>query len=320
MKIGLRTIKTALSAAIGIWLASTLHLLYPTAAGIIALLSVTNTKRSSFQVGFYRLCSLALATVIAFICFNVIGYTALAFGLYILIFIPLAVKWKLSDGIPVSSVLVTHYLIEKSVSWTLVGNAFSLMIIGVGLALVFNLYMPNLDLRVREDQQKIEMNIRILLREMAESLTLDAKRLTCENLIEELMIAVDEGRNWASTHAENHLLSQDIYYLDYFNMRRVQIQMLQKMNQLVQEIIVEPGQAEGIKKLFIETAENFSEENDGRLIAAQIETVYENYRQAPLPQTRAEFENRARLYQLLNDFKLFIEIKVSFSNERFFKL
>jgi uncharacterized membrane protein YgaE (UPF0421/DUF939 family) len=48
---------------------------------------------------------------------------------------------------------------------------------------------------------------------------------------------------------------------------------------------------------------------------AKIAALYEDYRQKPLPQTRAEFENRAQLFQFLQTFKSFIEIKADFSEQ-----
>lgn len=116
MKIGLRTVKTAISAALAMIIAEKLGLLYAPSAGIISVLSVTSTKKTSVMTGIYRLLSLALATILAYICFTFLGFTAIAFGIFLLLFIPAAVYFQLSDGIVVSSVLVTHYLVEKNLS------------------------------------------------------------------------------------------------------------------------------------------------------------------------------------------------------------
>ena len=43
--------------------------------------------------------------------------------------------------------------------------------------------------------------------------------------------------------------------------------------------------------------------------------LFENFRNSPLPETRAEFENRAMLFKMLNDFMQFIEIKQVFYKE-----
>jgi len=47
----------------------------------------------------------------------------------------------------------------------------------------------------------------------------------------------------------------------------------------------------------------------------RIDSVYEVYRSKQLPQDREEFENRARLFQFLQSFKSFIEIKAEFAND-----
>jgi len=110
MKIGLRTLKTAIAAVLSMLVAYGLDLLYAPAAGIIAILSVGNTKKASLYTAIGRFASLAIATIISFICFNLIGYNAIAFGVYLLLFIPVSVKFQLTDGIVVNSVLVTHYM------------------------------------------------------------------------------------------------------------------------------------------------------------------------------------------------------------------
>lgn len=64
------------------------------------------------------------------------------------------------------------------------------------------------------------------------------------------------------------------------------------------------------------TSETFAEQNDGQIILDKIATVYEIYRKKELPKTREEFENRAQLFQLLQLFESFIEIKTEFLKNR----
>ena len=162
-KIGMRTIKTAVGATIAIILANFFGLKYALSAGVITILSVQNTKRKSVEIAWSRFNSTCLALMISGILFSLIGFNAFAFGLYLLIFIPLAVSYKLSDGIVMSSVLVTHLLGEGYISLSLIANEFFLVIIGAGIAILFNLYMPKMQPRIKEDQAKIEEQFRIVL-------------------------------------------------------------------------------------------------------------------------------------------------------------
>ena len=319
MKIGMRTIKTALCATIGIMLAQGLGLLYPTAAGIIALLSVTNTKRSAFKVGFYRLCSLALATGIAYLSFSLIGYNPIAFGIYLLFFIPLAARGKMSEGIPVSSVLVTHYYLEESLSLALIGNAFMLLLIGVGLALLANLYMPDISAKLTKNQAKIDTMIRALLIEMSTYFNGENVVSNCDNLLQDLTTLLNEAEGYAQRHDENQLLTTDIYFLEYFTMRRMQVNVLAKMQEIIRQIDPSQSNITEVANLLNLAGETFSESNDGQDLKANIAETLARYRQAELPQSRLEFENRARLYQLLNEFEHFIEIKIDFSASKLFQ-
>ncbi|MTD41753.1 aromatic acid exporter family protein [Erwinia sp. CPCC 100877] len=316
MKIGLRTIKTAVSATLSMAFAGSLGLLFPASAGIISVLSVTNTKKTSLMTGIYRLFSLALATFIAYVCFSLLGFTSIAFGIYLLLFIPSAVYLHLSDGIVVSSVLVTQYLIEKDLSWSIIANEFLLMTIGVGFALLLNLYMPDVEKRLKEDQEVIETMFRKILTNMAIYLNQHGQERNLFESCDDLKGYIREGENWAKNHAENQLLSSDNYYLEYFIMRKMQSNNLKDMLKILEKITVEAEQVENIQHLLEFTAATFAENNDGQAILDKITEVYEEYRKKALPKTREEFENRARLFQLLQIFQSFIEIKAEFTKHQ----
>ncbi len=132
--IGYRTLKTAIGATISMSIASALGLKYSVSAGIITVLSIQNTKRKSLDVAIQRMLACLLALAISSILFTILGHNAIVFGLFLLVFIPLAVKFNLQEGIVVNSVLVTHILLENSVSMNLFLNEISLMLIGAGVA------------------------------------------------------------------------------------------------------------------------------------------------------------------------------------------
>jgi uncharacterized membrane protein YgaE (UPF0421/DUF939 family) len=312
MRIGLRTIKTAVAAILSMLLANVLNLLYAPAAGIIAILSVGNTKKASLYTGLGRLASLAIATAISFVCFQVIGYNAIAFGIYLLFFIPVSATFHLTDGIVVNSVLVTHYMMEQSYSLPLLINELLLMSIGVGFALAFNLYMPNIEKQLKEDQEKIEDSFRHILSGMAAMLN-HPSRDTLKNSCDKLLIFIREGQRRAQMYQENQWQVEDAYYEEYFSMRRMQVRILSDMVQLLDGIQVEEVLVEDLRLLLNFTAATFDEDNDGKEILKRIDLVYQVYRSKTLPRNREEFENRARLFQFLQSFKSFIEIKAEFS-------
>ncbi|AQP54304.1 hypothetical protein CBF34_03365 [Vagococcus penaei] len=314
MRIGLRTIKTVIAAVLAILLANFFGLTAPTTAGIIAILSVTNTKKSSFKVGFGRIVALLGALLIAYGCYSLLGYNAFAFGLFLLIYIPLAARFKVAEAIPVNSVLITHFLMAQSMSLDLVLNAIYLLLIGVGLALVANLYMPNVEKEIKTNQQVVDETIQFILMKLSRSLSQSATFEECDVLLEGLSKSIKQGTVYARNHQENRLLTSSGYHFEYFQMRRMQLSVLESMTRLIREIDVDSDVAKEVSTLLATISKEYGEKNDAQALKEQVEQVYNVYVGKPLPATRSEFENRARLYQLLNDIQLFIDIKVNFSN------
>ncbi|MBO0437829.1 aromatic acid exporter family protein [Vagococcus fluvialis] len=313
MKIGLRTIKTVVTATLGIIIATTLGLKFPSTAGIIAILSVTNTKTSSFKVGLGRIIALFIAIIIAFICYSILGYTPIAFGLFLLIYIPIAARFNMSEAIPVNSVLITHFLNEGNMSLSLIINAVSLLLIGVGLALIANLYMPNVQGSIDTNKEKVDLEIKELLLKMSAVLSKKTNKINCEKSLENIEQSIDQGESYAKRHFDNHLLRKDDYEVSYFQMRRMQLNVLQDMVELVGKIEIEHEIVEAINVLIKEIYDTYGEKNDGKELNDKVSEVIKYYETKELPKTRIEFENRARLFQFLTEIQTFIHIKVNFN-------
>lgn len=173
--------------------------------------------------------------------------------------------------------------------------------------------MPDTEKRLREDQEVIETMFRKILREMALHLNNAAGERNLVMHCADLKTFIRTGETWAKNHAENQLLSTNTYYLEYFAMRKMQSNILKNMLELLEDITVDAQQVRYIQQLLEYTAETFAENNDGQEIMNRIKTVYETYRTKPLPQTRSEFENRARLFQFLQLFQSFIQVKADFA-------
>lgn len=313
MKIGLRTIKTVVTATLGIIIATSLGLKFPSTAGIIAILSVTNTKTSAFKVGVGRIIALFIAIIIASVCYSILGYTPIAFGLFLLIYIPIAAKFNMSEAIPVNSVLITHFLNEGNMSFSLVMNAISLLLIGVGLALVANLYMPNVQENIDTNKEKVDIEIKELLLKMSAVLSQKTTKINCEASLESIEKSIDEGEAYAKRHFDNHLLRKDDYEVNYFQMRRMQLNVLEDMVELVANIEIEHEIVEAINRLIKEIYDTYGEKNDGKELSDKVSEVIKYYETKELPKNRKEFENRARLFQFLTEIQTFIHIKVNFN-------
>lgn len=309
---GMRTIKTAVGATIAILVANVLGLKYSPSAGIITVLSVQNTKRKSIEVAKSRVASTVLALLISSILFSLLGFNPVTFGIYLLLFIPLAVRFQLSDGIVMSSVLVTHLLSEGEVTLGLLSNELLLMGIGGGIAILFNLYMPKMIHQIKKDQDVIEEHFRTVLFCLANTARSRSVLIDEEILFSSLLKQLQEAKQRAEHHRQNYLLDEMTYYTQYMEMRFIQYQVLVNMRTTLGKVRMTVEQSILLADLTEEIGLSLHEFNTADELMDKTQQVLEICRNQALPQTREEFENRAMLFQYLNDVMYLLEIKRQF--------
>lgn len=312
MTIKVKTIKIVLATLISILIAQALNLDYPLAAGIIAILSVLDTKKESISIAFARLGSTVLAFAIASLVFYFLGYSVITFSLYLLIYVPIAYRFNLQSGIAPCSVLVTHFVTAESVAiyWQI--NGLLIMSIGVITAIFFNLWMPSYEKSLNQKVQLIEEELRQLLNLFHLYLLGEIDLLTLKSKRQQLMRLLNETERIALMDYENHITNKSDYYIQYTQMRVQQVELLKVMMQVLTAVKLETNQNKVLAELFNEIADQLDERNTGLTLLEHISNLYRYFRESELPKTRDEFESRASLFQILRDIERFIEIKRDF--------
>ncbi|MGO0105882.1 aromatic acid exporter family protein [Streptococcus suis] len=311
MSLSHRTIKLIFATVLAIYLATALGLSYATAAGIIAILSVLDTRKSSFKMARNRLFSTLLALTIAVLTFALFGFGIWTLGIYLALYVPLAYRFNWEAGIAPSTVLVTHLLLEQDISLIFLGNELALFLIGAGLALFFNLYMPSQEKKIEAYHDQVEDLLKqILLRFEAFLLNGDGRNEA--ELITQLDQTLDEALKVVYLDRHNQLFQQTNYQVHYFEMRAAQNKILRTMAGNINKCLLEGRENVILSSLFERTAQQLSRENSAKELLLDIELFHATFRERPLPQTREEFETRATLFQLLHDMEAFIRLKVDF--------
>ncbi|CYU72429.1 TPA: aromatic acid exporter family protein [Streptococcus suis] len=311
MSLSLRTIKLIFATVLAIYLATALGLSYATAAGIIAILSVLDTRKSSFKMARNRLFSTLLALTIAVLTFALFGFGIWTLGIYLALYVPLAYRFNWEAGIAPSTVLVTHLLLEQDISLIFLGNELALFLIGAGLALLFNLYMPSQEKKIEAYHDQVEDLLKqILLRFEAFLLNGDGRNEAA--LITQLDKTLDEALKVVYLDRHNQLFQQTNYQVHYFEMRAAQNKILRTMAGNINKCLLEGRENVILSSLFERAAQQLSRENSAKELLLDIELFHATFRERPLPQTREEFETRATLFQLLHDMEAFIRLKVDF--------
>ncbi|MGN7394797.1 aromatic acid exporter family protein [Peribacillus frigoritolerans] len=310
-KIGYRTIKTALGATLAIIIAQMLNLEYFSAAGIIAILCIQVTKKKSVYASWHRFLACLIAMAYASLLFQFIAFHPLIIGLILLIFIPTAVALKINEGIVTSSVIIMHLYGSGNITFSLLINETILIAVGVGVALVMNLYMPSVDDKLLAYQESIETNFSAILMGIVRYLrdndhTWDGKEIT------ETANLLNQAKSLAFRDVENHFLREEDLYYHYFKMREKQFEIIERILPLVTNIPLVVKQS-GIVADFIEDlAENVHPQNTAILYLRKLEEMEIHFRGMALPQTREEFESRAALLQLMKEMERYLLLKHSF--------
>ena len=310
-KIGARTIKTVIAASLAIMIADMIGLEYATAAGIIAILSVGNTKKSTYQLGKNRLLNFIFAMVFATILFTILGHHVLVFALFLLFFIPCSAAWGIAEGIAPNAVLVTHLLVAKEITPELLLNEFLLNIIAISLAFLVNWKMPNFQNELTIRERRIEHHFQDLFKRLSYILDKQTEKAHFLHKVEYLETYITDSLALARTHMDNNLVDHASHSYDYLTMRARQVELFRELTELLVEIDLQSqAQAfEKLKDLLLAIGENYGRDNNAQALTTQAQEVLAYYRASELPKTRHEFEVRAQLFQILQLIQSFIQIK-----------
>lgn len=309
--IGARTLKTAFAAGVAIFLSILLGLSYAGNSGIIAILSVQNTKKKSSEIAKQRLFATIIAFAISSGVFLVLGFTPFAFAVYLLIFIPISVRLGLNEAIVPCSVLVTHLLAVESVAPAWLLNEFMQMVIGAGMGLLVNIHIPSLRVELENDINEIEAKMKEILHNMAGCLRHEN---FCHNqsLFDELESCLKKSRERVLQESYNYSGDDVNYYIRYMDMRNSQFEVLKHLGRYVDRVHLIDEQAYLAAAITDQVADDVSNLSPKKLSLEQLQAYRTQLSGMKLPKTREEFESQASIHEFMSDLELLIELKRNF--------
>lgn len=313
-KIGYRTMKTALGAALAIAIAQGFGLNFYVSAGILTILCIQKTRRQSVRLSGQRFLACIIGMIYGAAIFELIGYNPLALAILLLLFIPTVVFLKSQEGIASSSVIILHLYTLGEVSIPIILNEFAIIIIGIGMALLMNWYMPSVEKDLEKIQKGIEDNYKKIFQQFSTYLRAgdnnwDGKEIT------ETATLLKKGKDVALYNVENHLLRYNDQYYHYFKMREKQFDIIERMMPLISSLDNTVVQGEKIADFL----EELSKEVGPRMAAINfLERLYElqdQFKEMELPKDREEFEIRSSLFSFVKEIEQYLVIKRHFRND-----
>lgn len=311
MKIGSRTIKTAIATPIAIAAAQFVGVSNVATAGIITMLCIQPSRKKSVETALQRFLACLLAILFSAVFFELIGYTAITLSLLLLLFIPTTIFLKIEQGIMTSTVITLNIYMFETVNWNFITNQLILIVIGIGTGLIVNLYMPKLEKELTRKQKELERNFKIILLELSkyiryEKMDWDGKEIT---VVEEIL---EETATLAERDKENHMLREDHSFINYFEMRQKQFELIQQMLPLVTHIPKRDDVSESIADFLEELSRAVHPGNTAVIYLDQLSQLQEAFKAETLPKSVDHFESRSNLMQLLNVLEEYLLLKKEF--------
>lgn len=312
LKIGYRTIKTAIGTPIAISIAQFMGLTNVVTAGILTMLCIKPSRKKSVLTAWHRFLACVIASLYSFIFFEGLGYNAFVVGLMLAVFIPTTVWLKITQGITTSSVIIINLYGAQHISYAFLFDQFLLIIVGIGVGLLVNLYMPSMDKRLKEMQRQLEEDFQVILHEISLYIRDHNTNWTGKELLsaEETLTTALE---MVELDRENHMLRTSHSYYNYFKMRTKQLELLRKMLPLVTKLPDRDHSiSERIASFFDRLSKAVHPGNTAILFIEQLRALRKDFNQLELPETRDEFETRANLFRLLHELESYLHIKQKF--------
>lgn len=302
----LKVIKLSFGSSLAIFIAWILNLEYSTVAGVITLLTVKNTKKETLKGTMGKIYGFILCTIFSYLCFNILGYHLYAFALYILIIISLCFIFKIQDVIAMCVVIASHYFLQGKVSIHWILNESGLFIIGAGIGVLINMYIPSNIEKIYEGQKKMQDEVSAVLIDIADLIVHPNKENKYDKDLNTLNTLINNSISEAYDNMNNNLLSDTKFFLDHMEIIKSQRSILENLYNYVSQLSSTPIQGHIVSAFIHKIGHTSFNSKTVEYLLDELERLILNMKQQPLPVDRIEFEDRAILFLCLTELKKFL--------------
>jgi uncharacterized membrane protein YgaE (UPF0421/DUF939 family) len=194
------------------------------------------------------------------------------------------------------------------VNFQIIANEIALLVIGIGIAFLANMHMPNVEKELERYRKEIEENFRIILKEFSSFLR-EGDRHWDGKEIAETPRLLKEAKALALRDIENHINGANYSYYRYFEIREKQFEILERIAPIVSSMRTCCAQGEMIARFLDKLADAIHPGNTASRYLEELEQLRQEFKESPLPQTREEFETQATLLHFINEMRRYLIIK-----------
>lgn len=298
-KNSLSMIKMMVGGIVSILISNLFGLSYGITAGVVSILSLEQTKKKSFNVAFKRMVIALLGLGVSSVLYELFDYHVLSLFMSMIIVIIVGFSFHLKEGIVVAIVLLSHAFVEIDVSYSL--NATYILVIGVGVALMLNLFMPNNERKIKDSIHLIDDLIKEAIGKLISRSRIDFVGIE---------LVIDEVRKDLLDDIENKLIATDDNRTTYIQMRLSQIEYLRTIERLLLGVSTKSTSDLVIYEFLEDLKKNIGLTNNASPLLVKLKEIENVFKITELPKDRNEFESRAHLYMVLLELKSFLNQKI----------
>ncbi len=313
-RILVKAVKIGLGSSLAILLASFLGLQYQIFAGTITLLTILTTRWETIRLSFYRVVTFFIGVFVCWAVFNHLGGGWLEYGLFLLIMVVINEIMGWSATLSVNAVIGAHFFTEMDFSLRFIANEFALVLIGIVIAVILSFFSNNKgsEKEILKDMKYVEDTLQGILTHLSAYLRKEELPHSVWDDIKNLEAKLKEYIQDAIEFNENSFSDHPSYYVDYFEMRLLQIDMLRSLHYEMRRMRSMPEEADVVADYL-----DFMNACLGKMdsLEMQIDKLHEilhNQQEEKLPRDMEEFQSKAILYHVLMDIEDFLYIKKRF--------
>lgn len=313
-KMLLLSVKIGIGTCAAIYIAQLMNLEYPVSIGTVTLLTLMETKWETLKLSVNRLITLFMTLVLSWLIFWHVHSIPIAYGMVLTMVVLLAEYFGWRSTVSVNALVVSHLIMIDDFSVEAIRNEFWLVMIGIVIAIILNLFNLNLTHKrqIVANMRYTEKQLRMIMEELAGYLHRQEMSRDVWDDICDLEKRIDEFIRDAEEYNQNNFQSHPEYYINYFKMRDEQCRMLNNLHYEMKRIRSMPKQAAVVAEYLQYLTDYVTETNIPDPQIEKLKGIFADMRKEELPGTMEEFESRAMLFHILMDIEDFL-----FCNARF---
>lgn len=313
-RILVKATKIGLGSSLAILLAGFFELQYQIFAGTITLLTILTTRWETIRLSIYRVLTFGISVVVCWTVFSHLGGGWLEYGLFIFIMVVLNEIMGWSATLSVNAVIGAHFFTEMDFSMKFIANEFMLVLIGTAIAIVLSFFNNNRssEKAILKDMKYVEDTLQGILTHLSSFLRKEELPHNVWDDINQLESKIKEFIQDACEYNDNSFSDHPTYYVDYFEMRLLQVDMLRSLHFEMNRMLSMPAQAEVVADYLDFMNACLGKMDSLEMQVDKLHEILDHLKMDNLPQDMEEFQSRAILYHVLMDIEDFLYIKKRF--------